>query len=204
MRFLSNRNEVGIVHQKKHLLLVLFILLLSACSKDVKDPLNYKLNSFSYMDQNEENYGLTDLKGKVWIADFIFTSCETVCPPMTAHMSKLQQEVKTQGLKNVEFISFSVDPQKDSPQALKAYVNKFNGDLSNWHLLTGYTQKEIKSFAMKNFKVFVQKPKDTDQIIHGTSFFLISQEGIVKKNYNGVSDVPYTQIIKDIKIVQDN
>ncbi|WP_423212686.1 SCO family protein [Priestia megaterium] len=192
------------MHQKKHLLLVLFILLLSACSKDVKDPLNYKLNSFSYMDQNEENYGLTDLKGKVWIADFIFTSCETVCPPMTAHMSKLQQEVKKQGLKNVEFISFSVDPQKDSPQALKAYVNKFNGDLSNWHLLTGYTQKEIKSFAMKNFKVFVQKPKDTDQIIHGTSFFLINQEGIVKKNYNGVSDVPYTQIIKDIKIVQDN
>ncbi|KNH15545.1 photosynthetic protein synthase I [Priestia megaterium] len=204
MRFLRSRNEVGIVHQKKHLLLVLFILLLSACSKDVKDPLNYKLNSFSYMDQNEENYGLTDLKGKVWIADFIFTSCETVCPPMTAHMSKLQQEVKKQGLKNVEFISFSVDPQKDSPQALKAYVNKFNGDLSNWHLLTGYTQKEIKSFAMKNFKVFVQKPKDTDQIIHGTSFFLINQEGIVKKNYNGVSDVPYTQIIKDIKIVQDN
>ncbi|MDI3089935.1 SCO family protein [Priestia megaterium] len=194
------------MHQKKKLLLVfvLFILLLSACNKDVKDPLNYKLNSFSYMDQNEEKYGLTDLKGKVWIADFIFTSCETVCPPMTAHMSKLQQEVKKKGLKNVEFISFSVDPQKDSPQALKAYVNKFNGDLSNWHLLTGYTQKEIKSFAMKNFKVFVQKPKDTDQIIHGTSFFLINQEGIVKKNYNGVSDVPYTQIIEDIKIVQDN
>ncbi|MGG0575356.1 SCO family protein [Priestia aryabhattai] len=190
--------------QKKWLVFIVTILLLalSACDKDVKDPLNYKMNTFSYQDQNQQEYGLNELKGKVWVADFIFTSCTTVCPPMTAHMTKLQEEVKKSGIKNIEFVSFSVDPQNDSPQALKQYVKKFNGNLENWHLLTGYSQKQIKSFAMNNFKVFVQKPKDTDQIIHGTSFYLINQEGVVKKDYNGVSDVPYAQIIEDIKILQ--
>lgn len=192
------------MRQKKVLTLIVFILFLSACNKDVKNPLNYKLNSFSYIDQNEQGYGLAELKGKVWVADFIFTSCETVCPPMTAHMSKLQQQVKKNGLKNVECVSFSVDPQNDSPHALKAYVNKFNGDLTSWHLLTGYSQKEIKSFAMKNFKTLVQKPKGTNQVIHGTSFFLINQEETVKKNYDGVSDVPYSRIIEDIKTLQNN
>ncbi|MCM3192315.1 SCO family protein [Priestia megaterium] len=190
--------------QKKWLVLIgtVLLLTLSACDEDIKDPLNYKMDSFSYQDQNQQEYGLNELKGKVWVADFIFTSCTTVCPPMTAHMTKLQEEAKKSGIKNIEFVSFSVDPQNDSPQALKQYVKKFNGNLENWHLLTGYSQKEIKSFAMDNFKVFIQKPKDTDQIIHGTSFYLINQEGIVKKDYNGVSDVPYAQIIEDIKILQ--
>ncbi|MDD9791672.1 SCO family protein [Priestia megaterium] len=186
------------------LLFISFILILSACQKDVEDPLNYKLNSFSYVDQNEQRYGLNELKGKVWIADFIFTSCETICPPMTANMSKLQQEIKKKGIKNVEFVSFSVDPENDKPDVLKTYINKFNADSSQWHLLTGYTQKEIESFAMNNFKIIVQKPKSSDQVIHGTKFFLVDDKGTVKQEYEGVKQVPFEQIINDIKIVQDN
>ncbi|MEH7000878.1 SCO family protein [Priestia megaterium] len=186
------------------LLFISFILILSACQKDVEDPLNYKLNSFSYVDQNEQRYGLNELKGKVWIADFIFTSCETICPPMTANMSKLQQEIKKKGIKNVEFVSFSVDPENDKPDVLKTYINKFNADSSQWHLLTGYTQKEIESFAMNNFKIIVQKPKSSDQVIHGTKFFLVDDKGIVKQEYEGVKQVPFEQIINDIQIVQNN
>jgi len=186
------------------LLFISFILILSACQKDVEDPLNYKLNSFSYVDQNEQRYGLNELKGKVWIADFIFTSCETICPPMTANMSKLQQEIKKKGIKNVEFVSFSVDPENDKPDVLKTYINKFNADSSQWHLLTGYTQKEIESFAMNNFKIIVQKPKSSDQVIHGTKFFLVDDKGTVKQEYEGVKQVPFEQIINDIQIVQNN
>jgi protein SCO1 len=186
------------------LLFISFILILSACQKDVEDPLNYKLNSFSYVDQNEQRYGLNELKGKVWIADFIFTSCETICPPMTANMSKLQQEIKKKGIKNVEFVSFSVDPENDKPNVLKTYINKFNADSSQWHLLTGYTQKEIESFAMNNFKIIVQKPKSSDQVIHGTKFFLVDDKGTVKQEYEGVKQVPFEQIINDIQIVQNN
>lgn len=60
---------------------------------------------------------------------------------------------------DVEFVSFSVDPEIDKPEMLKQYASKFHADLSNWHFLTGYSQKEIEAFAQKNFKTIVQKPQ---------------------------------------------
>lgn len=92
----------------------------------------------------------------------------------------------------------------NKPAVLKSYINKFNADSSRWHLLTGYTQKEIESFAMKNLKIIVQKPKSSDQVIHGTKFFLVDDKGNVKQEYEGVKQVPFEQIINDIKIVQNN
>jgi len=190
--------------KKIFMLLTLVILALAACQKDVQNPLNYQLKPFTYVDQNNKDYGLDNLKGKVWIADFIFTNCETICPPMTANMSKLQQELKKKGIDNVEFVSFSVDPENDKPAVLKSYINQFNADSSRWHLLTGYTQKEIESFAMNNFKIIVQKPKSSDQVIHGTKFFLVDDKVTVKQEYEGVKQVPFEQIINDIQIVQNN
>lgn len=67
-------------------------------------------------------FSKSDLKGKVWIADFIFTSCETVCLPMTSNMTKLQQQLKDEGITDVEFVSFSVDPEIDKPDVLKSMV----------------------------------------------------------------------------------
>ena len=92
----------------------------------------------------------------------------------------------------------------NKPAVLKSYINKFNADSSRWHLLTGYTQKEIESFAMNNFKIIVQKPKSSDQVIHGTKFFLVDDKVTVKQEYEGVKQVPFEQIINDIQIVQNN
>jgi protein SCO1 len=180
---------------------VALVLALAACGSKVPDPLNWELDNFSYTNQENEPFGLSDLKGKVWIADFIFTNCETVCPPMTANMAKLQKMMKKEGL-DVEFVSFSVDPEHDTPQALKEYVAKFDGDLTNWHLLTGYKQEDIEQFALKQFKTIVQMPKQTNQVIHGTDFYLVDQEGKVVKSYSGVSDTPYDEIVDHVKALQ--
>lgn len=121
---------------------------------------------------------------------------------MTTNMTKLQEKVKEEGL-NIEIVSFSVDPTNDKPEKLKEYVLKFNDDTSNWNLLTGYTQEYIEDYALTNFKTVVKKPEIDNQVIHGTSFFLINQDGKVVKDYDGLT-VPYNDIIKDIKLLLSN
>uniref|UniRef100_C5DAR9 Electron transport protein SCO1/SenC n=1 Tax=Geobacillus sp. (strain WCH70) TaxID=471223 RepID=C5DAR9_GEOSW len=187
----------------KRFVVLLVIVLLAACGKTIPDAKNWPVDDFTYTDQNGKPFGLKDLKGKVWVADFIFTNCETVCPPMTANMAKLQKKAKEKGF-DVEFVSFSVDPEVDTPEKLKEYVKKFNGDLSNWHLLTGYSQQEIEKFAEKNFKTIVKKPKNEDQVIHGTEFYLVDQNGTIVQTYSGVQDVPYEKILEHIEILQSS
>ncbi|PLT34957.1 SCO family protein [Bacillus sp. V5-8f] len=181
------------------------ILLLAACGPGkVPDAKNWDVDSFTFTDQDREPFSKSDLKGKVWVADFIFTNCETVCLPMTSNMAKLQERVKEEGLADVEFVSFSVDPEMDTPDVLKKYASTFHVDFSNWHFLTGYGQKEIEQFAMENFKTIVQKPKEQDQVIHGTDFYLVDQDGKIIRYYTGLNKIPMDEIIKHIKILQSN
>ncbi|MDQ0162781.1 SCO family protein [Aeribacillus alveayuensis] len=181
---------------------MIILLLLSACGDSkIEGALNYEVQNFSYIDQNGDSFSLEDLKGKVWIADFIFTNCETVCPPMTANMTQLQQMAEKEGV-DVEFVSFSVDPEVDTPEKLKKFAENYPLSFENWHFLTGYNQEEIENFAMESFKAIVQKPKENDQVIHGTNFYLVDQNGIVLKSYNGVENPPYDEIIEDIKTIQ--
>ncbi|MGM0899726.1 MAG: SCO family protein [Bacillota bacterium] len=180
-------------------ILLLSLVLVGCGDRSIKNPLNWKIENLSAVNEDGKEMDLNDLKGKVWITDFIFTNCATVCPPMTANMTKLQGLLKEKGL-DVEIVSFSVDPAVDTPERLKEYVLNFNGDLSNWHLLTGYSQEFIEDYALKNFKTLVKKPGTDNQVIHGTSFYLIDQEGNVIKDYDGMT-VPFDEIIKDTNIL---
>jgi protein SCO1/2 len=181
-------------------MLVLFFVIVSGCDMKakVRNPLNWDVESFQYTNQDNKPYGSKDLKGKVWVADFIFTNCQTVCPPMTANLARLQKMAKDKKL-DVHFVSFSVDPQNDNPEALRAFSDKFSADRTNWNFLTGYSQEEIERFAKKNFRTLVDKPDNSDQVVHGTSFFLIDQNGKVVKKYSGVSNTPYEEILRDIE-----
>lgn len=180
------------------------LFVLSGCgSKEIENPLNYKLENFSFVNQENQTVTLEELKGRVWVADFIFTSCETVCPPMTSHMAELQKRVRNENL-DAHFVSFSVDPEVDTPEKLKNFAANYPLTLDNWDFLTGYSQTEIEEFAMNNFKAIVQKPKEEDQVIHQTYFYLVNADGMVVKDYEGYKDVSYDAIINDIKILQES
>jgi protein SCO1 len=175
-------------------------ILLAGCSNsDFQAETDYEIADFNYTNQQNEKVSLKDLEGKVWIADFIFTNCETVCPPMTFNLTKLQKELKEAGVEDYMIVSFSVDPENDTPQALKEYISGYEADTGKWELLTGYKFDEIKDFAEHSFKTIVAKDPNSDQVIHQTSFFLVNQEGVVVKNYSGNSDVPYDEITSDMK-----
>lgn len=182
---------------------IIAVLLLSACGqKEIKDAVNWPIEDFTAATQDNKSLGLKDLKGKIWISDFIFTSCADVCPPMTSNMAKIQKMVKDEGLENVEFVSFSVDPTIDTPDVLTRYGDLFKVDYSNWAFLTGYSQEFIEDFAKKNFKTWVKKPEEGNQVIHQTFIYLVDKDGNIKKNYDGYKDVPFDEIINDIKALQ--
>lgn len=178
------------------------VLLLSACGKgEIKDAKNWPVPEFTFTDQNNKSFGLADLKGKVWVADFIYTACPDICQPMTFNMSKLQDMAKKEEIDNIEFVSFSIDPTVDKPEVLSDYSKLFNADLKNWHFLTGYEQKDIEAFA-KGFKTIAQKPENSDIVIHQSYFYLVNQEGKIQKLYSGDKEVPFEEIIEDIKTLQ--
>ena len=171
-------------------------VLLTACNSQSQH--SQQIADFSFTNQDGQPFGTNDLTGKVWIADFIFTKCDTVCPPMTLEMASLQKIVKEEGI-DVEFVSFTVDPQIDSPNVLKQYIQQFSDDDSNWNLLTGYSQEGINTFAREQFQTIVQKPASSTQVLHGTNFYLIDGDGRIVKEYNYVEPAYVDDMIRDIK-----
>lgn len=182
--------------------LMTMLIVLAGCGQEIEDPLNWEVESFEYMNQEKEIVSLDDLKGKVWMADFVFTSCETVCPPMTYNMTKLNEALEEEGVEDVQFVSFSVDPTVDTPEKMKEFMSGYDLSKADWQFLSGYSQDEIETFAQENFKALVRKPEEGTQVDHATYFYLVDQEGKIIKAYPGFQDVPTEDIINDIKILQ--
>lgn len=181
--------------------MIIMMLVVSACSMGgFKADHKYKIEDFDFENQHNENVSLDDLKGTVWLAQFVFTNCETVCLPMMANMTDLQKQLKDAGVEDYKLVSFSIDPKTDSPEEMQSYLDSFDPvDQSKWEMLTGYSQETIEKFAIGSFKTFVSKTPGNDQVIHGTAFSLVNKDGVSVKSYNGAENVPYDQIIKDMK-----
>jgi len=197
----------GLKMNKRYWYVSLFVVMLAftlvGCGNKIDNALNWKTKSYTYTNQDGKPFGSKNLKGKVYLADFIFTNCQTVCPPITANMAKIQRMAKEKNL-DVQFVSFSVDPTVDTPQKMKEFSKKFNADLKSWNFLTGYSQNDIEKFAHDNFESYVKKPAGQDQVIHQTMFFLVDQKGTVMQSYSSYPKVPFDQIINDMKILLKN
>lgn len=197
------------------LLITLSTFILAACSNDdvdsdikekmknedkIESNMDETVTDFEFINQDEETVSLDDLKGEYWIADLVFTNCTTVCIPMTSNMKVLQDEMIEEDLTNIELISFSVDPDYDTPGVFRDYAEEYDVSLDNWSFLTGYEFDEIKEISIKTFRSMLQEPQPgDDQITHGTRFFLINPEGVVIKSYDGVNGRVAEEIIEDLK-----
>lgn len=183
-------------------LFIVLSLILAACGGEkIETNMSEDVIDFEFTTQDNEKLSLDDLKGKYWIADFVFTNCTTVCLPMTTNMSELQDMMEEEGLnEHVELVSFSVDPDRDTPEALKDYAESYDADLKNWTFLTGYDFETIKELSIKSFKsLLAAPPEGDDQVTHGTRFYLVNPEGEVIKNYNGVESASLHTLMDDLK-----
>jgi len=190
--------------KKKSVMLVLILTLssiLAACGSYKFEPeMNIEVQDFSVTNQNNEKISLNDLKGKPWLAMFIFTNCNSICPPMTYNMTEVQKALQDKGVEDYQIVAFSVDPEVDKPEVLTNYLKTYSvPDASKWQLLTGYEQKYIEQFARKSFNSLVKNDPNSDQVVHMSSYYLVDADGKVVKDYDGTTDVPVETIVADMK-----
>ncbi len=158
-------------------------------------PVLWATPDFSFTSQTGATVTSAGLKGHVWIADFIFTRCTTVCPLITAQMTWLQRQLADP---QVRFISFSVDPEHDTQQALAAYAERWNRDDTRWSLLVT-TAPEL-SRVVQEMRVAVGPSDDPDNpIIHSNLFMVVDQEGQVRGAYNSSDRLALERLVKDVR-----
>lgn len=176
-------------------------LFLIACGKgEIEPTMSSEVADFEFTTQENETLSLDDLKGEWWIADFIFTNCTTVCLPMTTNMNKLQDKLAENKL-DAQLVSFSVDPEIDTPEVLKSYGEGYGASFDNWTFLTGYDFETIQKLSKESFLSGLEEEPDSDQVTHGTRFYLVNPEGEIIKFYSGVETDQLDDIIDDLKKV---
>lgn len=153
--------------------------------KEKDDTIWSKVPDFEFTNQLGQKVSWKDLQGKVVVADFFFTTCPVICPQMTTNMRELQRSIKTTkkvGEKDtsfVHFLSFTVDPERDSVAALKKYADRFQIDPQNWWLLTG-DKKQIYELAIKGMKLGITEKIVDTAFIHPQKFILIDKDRVVR------------------------
>ena len=148
---------------------------------------------FSLTDQGSAPFTMSDLRGKIWVADFIFTSCVTSCPLMTDTMAKLQGEFAKE---DIYFVSFSVDSDRDTPEVLARYANRYGADLNKWSFLTG-EKETIYQLAHEGFSLAAGS--QGSEILHSARFALVDRHGQIRGYYDSQTQVALQKLRRDIK-----
>jgi len=180
---------------------------------EVIGEVDYKIDDFSFINQDNDTITQDSLTGSIYVANFFFTSCPSICPTMTRNMSYLQDKLSV--FPNIRFLSHTVDPGNDTPEKLRSYVSlmqqkNININLSNWDFVTGDKDKLYESAA----DYFVNASVDSlapGGFLHSEYFILIDKQGRVRsgidKNgnavgaYDGTNEVQMKDLINDINVL---
>ena len=175
--------------------------------KSITDTVWHKVANISLTNQLGEQISLDDLKNKIIIADFFFTRCPSICPALTKNMKGLQDVLKMKDPRRkidsafVQFLSFSVDPERDSVEVLKKYADSYGINHDSWWLLTG-PKKQIYDFALNELKLGLQDGGTVDSnFIHTGKFVLLDRERIVRGYYDGLDTASLSRLAEDLTIL---
>lgn len=165
--------------------------------KEVKDlPVMGDVRPFAFMERNNQLVTRDDLSGNIWIADFVFTRCAGPCPLMTMKMRQLQKAFSNAD--DVKLVSFSVDPEFDTPLVLSKYAEQYEADPQKWLFLTG-DKKEIYNFAQNSLKLTVKEATENSPIIHSTYFILVDRQGKIRGYYNSNEPNSLSRLATDVE-----
>lgn len=162
-------------------------------------PVLYEAPAFSLTDQEGRPFASDQLRGKVWVADFIFTHCPGACPLMTQKMASLQKAVPD---RDVRFVSFSVDPERDTPEVLKQYGQRFDADPARWHFLTGPKDAIFATAAGLKLSAMPAGAAGPD-IVHSEKFLLVDGEGRVRGAYGSNDEAELKRLSADAAKLAD-
>ncbi len=167
-------------------------------AKEAEKHIGHRIGDFSFTDQSGHVITGQDLEGKIHVANFIFTSCISICPVMTKHMLMLQAEFGNNP--GIAMLSFSVTPWIDGVARLNTYAKQNQIVSPNWHLLTG-SKGKIYNLARKSY--FAEEDlgftKDSTEFLHTEHIILVDRSKRIRGIYNGTLQLEAEQLIADIR-----
>jgi protein SCO1 len=175
----------------------------TGCRRASDLPQLGKVGSFALTDQAGKPVSAETLRGQVWAAAFFFTRCPTVCPRITRRLRDLQQAAVKEGVK-VQLVSFSVDPEHDTPAVLTAYAKQYGADLSTWRFLTGDLEV-VRKTSEQGFKLALDGKATPGAehlgLFHGSHLVLVDAEGAIRGYYRTSEDEQMAQLLKDAALL---
>jgi len=161
------------------------------------------IDDFSLTNQNGETITQEDYKNKIYIADFFFTTCGTICPVMTSNMKKVQDAILLDD--DIKLLSHTVMPEIDTVAQLKRYAIEKGVLNDKWHLVTG-SKKEIYNLARKSYLVAKYDPTKEDGygLVHTENFVLIDKQKRIRGMYDGTDDEDIDRLLEDIEILKED
>jgi protein SCO1/2 len=181
------------------LLSLLLPLILGACSRPAAPPVLGEVPSFRLVERNGTPYGSAELRGHVWVADFIFTTCPDICPALTAQMRRLDELLP--GDERPRRISITVDPTHDTPEVLRRYAAQ-HGVGSDWAFLTGDRQA-VASLVTDGFHLaFADDGPPTQPITHSDRLVLVDPALRIRGYYHGRLDEDLQRLVRDVRALR--
>lgn len=181
----------------------LLATLMSACSKSAL-PEYGQIGQFALTNADGQPFTQAKLDGKVWVAAFMFTRCPSICPRMMGHMRTLQDHAKQQGV-TLSLVSFSVDPENDTPPVLRQFAERYGADLSNWAFLTG-EHRAIRDASVNGFKLALEGTADANKadfgILHSAYLVLVDQRRYVRGYYDVTEEGALDRLLADADALQ--
>ncbi len=165
-----------------------------------KDTIYHKIAPFSFVNQDGKTITDKDYEGKIYVADYFFTTCKTICPKMTTELIRVQNKFAyTKGL--IQILSHTVDPENDSVPVLKAYSEMVHANTANWNFVTG-DKKELYAMARNSYLLnATEGDGGPDDFVHSELFILVDKEKRIRGIYDGTDIKSVTNLMEDIKVL---
>lgn len=161
----------------------------------------HKIGNFQLINQEGNKVTDQDFKGKIYVADFFFTTCESICPKMSGQMQRVNKEFNED--EQIKLISHTVYPEIDSVPQLKKYAMEYGANAGKWELVTG-SKKHIYELARKSyFAVTTDGDGGENDFIHTENFILVDKEKRIRGFYDGTNKKDVDQLIEDINILKN-
>lgn len=168
----------------------------------VNREITHKIGDFELENQHGQKVTADAVQGKIHVANFVFTSCGSICPTMTNHMKLVNNVYGNDS--TVAMLSFTVTPWIDNVETLKAYTERNSINTNNWHFLTG-KKSDIYTLARQSY--FAEEDlgftKDSTEFLHTEHFILVDQNKRIRGIYNGTLELDIQQLIKDIDALKN-